>query len=496
VQPAASIAEPQIIPRSRIPSDRYAWRAQRGPQQALLASDVEDIFYGGARGGGKTDGLLGDFSEHAGRYGPHANGALFRRTFRELEKVIKRAIEIYTLLGWKYHETKKLWTAPSGATLELHYLDNDQDASQYLGDAWTWLGFDELPNWPFAEPIDKLTACLRSVHGVPCVKRSTGNPGGAGQNWVKARYIDPHPGGFTPYFTVLDAEGNGVWRLYIPARLEDNPKLMENDPNYWLRIVAAVGDNKPLLEAWRWGRWDIVAGGFFDDIWTMQVRLLDGSSISASDIIVIPPFAIPRSWAKSRSFDWGSTRPFSVGWWAESDGTSVMIDAVERNFPPNTLFRIAEWYGWNGRPNEGLRMTASDVARQMAQFERQQGWQVKAGPADSQIFEAQNGVCIADDMRRGGINWVAADKGPGSRINGWARMRQYMLASLKFPMEDPGLFIFDTCNHFIRTIPTLPRDPRKVDDVDTKAEDHVADEVRYRVMGPRTRSSVGRTSGY
>ncbi len=221
----------------------------------------------------------------------------------------------------------------------------------------------------------------------------------------------------------------------------------------------------------------------FDDVWKRDVHVLKA-------------FEVPPSWKITRSFDWGSSKPFSVGWWAESDGTEAPNG---RTYPRGSLFRIAEWYGWNGTPNEGNRMLAVEIAAGI--LEREKDWglstdpvptnmpncflparSVEPGPADSSIYDADRGVSIGDDMEKAGVSWTRADKRPGSRKNGWERMRKMLKAALAEPPEEAALYTFDTCVNFIRTVPTLARDQRNLEDVDTQAEDHIADESRYRVM--------------
>ena len=138
-------------------------------------------------------------------------------------------------------------------------------------------------------------------------------------------------------------------------------------------------------------------------------------------------------------------------------------------------------------------MLAVEVARGVKQREQAMGLNVMPGPADSAIYAAENGMCIADDMAGQGIKWTPADKSPGARCTGWEALRKRLKAAMTKPgepMEYPGLFVFDTCRHFIRTVPTLQRDDKKPDDVDTNAEDHVADEVRYRVLAVRKTAKV------
>ena len=443
------------------------WQPQPGPQTLLLSCPVEDLAFGGARGGGKTDGLLGDWLSYATEYGEAARGVIFRKSYPELEEVARRAREIYLPLGGKWKASSRTWDL-GGAELKLRFLASDDDADAYQGHSYSYIGFDELGNWSSFAGIDKLRACMRSPHGIPCYLRNTANPGGRGHNLIRARYVAPAP----PRKPFVDAE-SGIRRVFIPSLLDDNKILTTKDPDYWKRVVASANGREDLIKAWRWGLWDIVAGGFFDDLFNRAVH-------------VIKPFDIPPSWRVDRSFDWGSSKPYAVQFWAESDGTQAPNG---RFYPRGTLFLAAQIYGWNGRPNEGLRRTATEIGRQIREAERGFNgslWkgqrQVLPGPADPSIFATENGNCIAEDMGRVGVRWEQADN---SRVPGWEKCRELIKASLASPMEEPGVFFFDTCTQFLRTFPVLPRDERKPDDVDSEAEDHDGDAFRYRAMARR-----------
>ena len=452
------------------------WGPQPGPQTFLLSCCIEDIFIGGARGGGKTIGLLLDWASHADLYGKHAKGIFFRRTYPELEEVEVEAKMIFPGMGASLHTMRRTWVWPNGATLRMRYLSRDEDADHYQGHSYTSIFFDELGMYPSLKAVDKLRACLRSAAGVPCVFRCSGNPGGPGHNQVKTRYIDPAPP-LTPFCATTklpDGTEARTWRVFIPATLDDNLKLQKADPEYWQRVSTAVAGNEALLKAWRWGIWDIVAGGIFDDLWDPSLHILS-------------PFKIPRSWRVYRAFDWGSSKPFSVGWWAVSDGTPT---AEGRKFPPGTLIRIAEWYGWNGKPNEGLRMVSSEIARKILEMEEAMGYKVFPGPAD--LPSAQDGADMAADFARLRVSWQEIDN--KSRVAGWQQVRKRLLASKQTFLEDPGLFVFDTCRQFIRTVPILPRDTKNNDDVDSSAEDHCGDETRYMSMF-RTKTGGSRNVG-
>src|SRR5262249_34206414 len=229
------------------------------------------------------------------------HGLFLRRSYPELEEVIRQADALF--MGWKKIVDAPTYRAPSGATLSFRALQRDHDADKFQGQAYTWIGFDEATQWPSPEPLDKLRACLRSSEA-RIRKRMiwTANPGGVGHNWYKARYVDPAPA-LTPFYH----EALRTWRVFIPSRLEDNPKLTESDPDYWMRVEAAAHGRRDLIKAWRHGEWDIVAGGMFDDLWR-------------PDPHVLPPFPIPSSWPVDRAFDWGSAEPFfgrvvgGIGW--------------------------------------------------------------------------------------------------------------------------------------------------------------------------------------
>jgi predicted phage terminase large subunit-like protein len=238
-----------------------AYAPQPGPQTALLSCPLPDVLFGGARGGGKTYALLGDFLQHATLYGKGAKGIMFRRTYDELDEVKAQAQDIYPLIGAVWKESKSTWYFPNGAQLKLRYLKRDEDASHYQGHQYTWVGIDEAGNFPSPDPIDKLRATLRSKLGVPTFMRLTANPGGPGHAWLKARYIDPAPP-MTPH----QCQTSGIWRVFIPSRLADNAILSANDPTYEQRIRGS--GPAWLVQAWLMGDWNATPeGGIWKAAW-------------------------------------------------------------------------------------------------------------------------------------------------------------------------------------------------------------------------------------
>lgn len=426
-----------------------SWTPQPGPQAAFVESQVFEVVYGGARGGGKTDAALGDFAFHARKYGSAARGLLVRRSRVALEPTISRARKIYRAFGARWEEAKSRFTWPSGAVLYFRYLDRDADADIYQGHDYTRVYVEELTQFADPRAIDKLKATLRSAAGVSCGFRATCNPGGPGHNWVKARYIDPGPWELT--------EEDGLARIFIPAKLADNPKLAESDPLYVARLRQSGSEQ--LVRAWLDGDWNVIEGAFFDK-WSARN--------------IVRPFAVPPRWTRLRSFDWGYAAPFSVGWWAV---VSDPYDAGgEAPIPRGALVRYREWYGSNGRPNEGLRLDAEAVAAGI--LERENGEAIRLAVADPSIFRQDGGPSIGERMRRAGVGFRPADNtrvGKAGALSGWDQLRARIVGDAGAPM----LYVFDTCRHFIRTVPVLQHDPARPEDLDTAAEDHVADEARY-----------------
>lgn len=425
------------------------WRPQPGPQAALVKCPVEEILYGGARGGGKTDGMLGKFAIKADRYGAAAKGVFFRREGVQLEAAIARSKQIYGPLGAVWREQKKIWTFPNGATLKFRDLAGDAEAAKYQGHDYTDVFFEELTNWPSDGPILKLKAVLRSGAGVPCQMHATANPGGPGHQWVKARYIDPAPGGWK---IIRDETGAG--RVYIPARLSDNALLTKADPGYVGRLRQS--GSEALVRAWLNGDWSVVEGAFFDG-W-------------ATERHVIRPFTAPAHWLRFGSFDWGSMRPFSYGLWVVSDG-GALPDG--RRYPMGALIRLRELYGASG-PNVGLRLGVEEVARRIRAFEGAE--KIDYRVADPAIWKADGGPSHAERMRTAaGLTFRPADN---ARVAGWDQMRDRLAGSDDGPM----LYVTSLCADFIRTFPALQHDKHQPEDIDSDGEDHAADEARYGCM--------------
>jgi hypothetical protein len=320
-----------------------------------------------------------------------------------------------------------------------------------------------VTEYPTPAGLLKMLSTLRSPYGVPCRVRLTGNPGGIGHVWVKQRYITIAPP-LTPYTDPT----TGFTRMFVPSRMADNKILMTNDPGYRNRILAATGGNEALRQAWLEGNWDIVAGAFFDNI---------------TPAIYLQPAELPKQWTRYRSMDWGSARPFSIGWWAIADDDHWLPqrDGGEVMLPRGSIIRYREWYGCKpDEPNTGLKLDAEDVARGIKDREQYEKIDETLSVADPSMWKEDGGMSIAERMVRArpdmtGPRFRPADN---TRVAGWQQMR----ARLNGEDGRPWLYVMQNCLDWRRTVPALQHDKNRIEDVDTDGEDHAGDDTRYACM--------------
>lgn len=421
-----------------------------------------------------TDALLMDFLQHVGQgYGVEWRGILFRQSYPQLSDIISKSKKWFYRIfpKAKFNETKHSWVFPDGEELLLRHMNRHEDYENFHGHSYGWIGWEELSNWSDSNCYESMKSCCRSlIKEIPRKYRSTTNPYGSGHSWIRSYFVDP-----APFGTVIVDKKTGNKRVCIHGTLKENKKLLEADPEYIQRLNSITDPNK--RKAWIDGSWDIVAGSAIADVWDERIH-------------VIQPFEIPKEWYCDRSFDWGSTAPFAVCWFAESNGETVETKYGDLYYPKGSIIMIAEYYGWNGKPNEGCRMLASDIARNIIKFERNFPYyknRFKPGPADTQIYAVSNGISIADEMARIGVVWKAADKRQGSRVLSLERFKE-LLNNALIKNDKPGFYVFNTCRHFLRTVPFLPRDEKNPDDIDDNTESHIYDCVRYRVFTKKIQS--------
>jgi hypothetical protein len=449
---------------------KVVWAPQKGPQKIFLECPIYEVFYGGAAGGAKSESLLMDFIRDVDKWGAAWKGILFRKTYPQLEELICRSLEIFPSIvpGAKFREQKKTWLFPKGETLKFRALDRFADCTNFQGHSYTWEGWDELTHWKADAEYEFMKIRCRSTNKkVPRRIRATGNPGFVGHQWVKAYFVD------NGAYTVI-ANAEGLQRTFIPSTLDDNPILDKNDPDYRKRIEAIKDD--ALRKALLYGDWDVVVGAALGSVFFRRKH-------------VIAPLFPPSNWFTNRVLDWGSSRPFSIQYWTESNGEQLPDGRI---FPQGAKILFHEIYGVmvDNRgivmPNVGVQWSARKIAGKMNDFEKRlrnrTGCQVTQGPADLDIFTRQDDHCIYDNFLAEGVQWDKASKGKGSLATGLELIRE----ALDPEHEDrPMMYVCNNCIHWLRTVPTLVRDPLNWEVVQAGQEDHSYDGTRYFFLAPK-----------
>lgn len=499
-----------------LPTPKVVWSPLGGSQELALACPCHHILYEGTRGPGKTDAQLMKFRRYVGMgYGKFWRGVIFDREYKNLDDLVSKSQRWFPEFkdGARFLASKSdyKWVWPTGEELLFRQAKRLQDYWMYHGQEFPFIGWNELTKYPNRELYDLMMSCNRSsfipqdypqymddnsdpyfLPDIPLIVFSTTNPFGAGHGWVKRSFIDAAPPGkvvrtVTNVFNPRTQKRQDITKTQVRlfGSYKENRYLA---PEYVAELENMK--NPSRRRAWLWGDWNIVSGGAINDLWDEMVH------------IVPVRFKIPKGWRVDRSLDWGSSKPFSVGWWAEANGEEVQLpDGKYWCPPPGTLIRIYELYGTEEiGSNKGVLKTPKQVAREVVAIDKmlkEQGWiatNVQPGAADGAIYDVKptdnefEPESIAKAMEDEGCYWVRADKSAGSRKNGLELLRERLQASID--AEDAGIYFMRNCVATLQLLPDIPRDEDDQDDVDTDAEDHIYDEVRYRVLAGNNRAST------
>ena len=433
------------------------------PKQAMFhASTANEILYGGAAGGGKTHAIIMDAFLRCAQW-PGTLAVIFRRTYKELEDTdIKLALEVYPKEVAEYNQGRHEFKLKNGSKIQFRHCENEADRFDYSGLEVQFMYFDELTT--FTQVIyDFLKTRLRAkkkLNVVPIV-RSASNPGNIGHGWVRKYFVDAGP-----YMEIREQEiwsealhkSKKIKTQYIPSLATENPYITDD------YIFELEQKPEALRRALLNGDWDSFEGQCFPEI---VVRPDKGRKWTH----VIEPFDIPLDWPRYFSFDHGYSDPFACQWWA--------IDHR------GTAYLYREWYGCEPRKADtGIKLTPVQIAEGILEREEQERKDniriVRT--ADPAIFDKSRGFSVADQMApgyQGRHTGVIFNRGDNTRLSGKMEVHE----RLRFNEEGiPGMYIFSTCKDWIRTVPNLPYDEKKVEDVDTEAEDHDYDATRYFLM--------------
>lgn len=497
-----SAREPEIV-----------WQPIPGTSQELaLDARVRHLLYCGTRGPGKTDCQLMKFRRYVGvGYGAYWRGVIFDKKYKNLDDIVNKSKRWFSKFddGAQWHAATNAykWSWPTGEELLIRAAEKESDYDDYHGQEFPFIGWNELTKYPNGRLYNKMMSvnrtsfvpeehtpkrldrqgnfvCFDTHDGkplpeLPLTVFSTTNPSGPGHNWVKNMFIVPAKYGqvvnktrevFNPRTQTF--EDVVTAQVAIFGSYKENRYLT---PEYIASLFD--NDNPDVVKAWLTGSWDITSGGALDDIWRRDVH-------------VLPRFKIPAGWHVDRAMDWGSSHPYSVGWFAEANGEEVTLpDGRVFCPPPGSLIQIYELYGSKEiGSNVGLRKGSTALAREIKHVDTMllsQGWvasPVRAGPADNQIANVTDDdtETIEDKMAEEGVYWEKSDKSKGSRKQGLELIRERLTASIRG--EKPALYIFDNCVATLCTVPVIARNEDDPDDVDTETEDHAYDMIRYRVL--------------
>ncbi len=421
-------------------------------QAVFHRSTADEVLYGGAAGGGKSLATVMEALIRCLRT-PGVCAYLFRRTYRELEDtLISQARRFVPPAMGRYTGSNHSMELVNGSVMRFRYCARDDDVYSYQGAEMHVLCIDELTHFS-KKAYDYLKSRLRANTelAIKPVVRCTSNPGGVGHAWVKEHFVDRGE----PYILHAVNVRSDIFKTtqtrtiqYIPAKATDNPHIGRD------YIFELEQKPQALRDALLHGIWTTFEGQVFCEWRDQPEHYKDGKWTH-----VIEPFAIPKSWRRYRSFDFGYARPFCVQWWAiDNDGRSY-------------LYR--EWYGCTGEPDTGLKLSADKIADGIREMESAAGEEGMTGLADPSIWDGSRGESIAAQMEKRGVHFLPAEN---------ARLPGKMLVHEKLAFDSegrPGMQVFKTCRHFIRTIPALTYDPYRVEDVDTRCEDHAYDAMRY-----------------
>jgi hypothetical protein len=444
--------EPESFADASQPLERdVAFRPNPGPQTDFLAANEREVFYGGARGGGKTYSLLIAPLRFVDK--PTSRALLIRRSMPELRDVIFQTQQLYpkAVPGAKFKTQENTWHFPSGARIEFGYCENLTDVLRYQGQSYSWIGVDELPQYESPDVWHFLRSSLRSADpSIPLHFRATGNPGNRGSRWVKELFIDPAEPN-TRFTKKVEYELNGrtlsteITRKFIPASVWDNPYLTQ-DSSY-IAMLASLPEVK--RKQFLYGDWDVVEDGAFSEF--------------NRSTHVVEPFEVPNGWTKIRAADFGFSSPSAILWGAVDYDNNI----------------------WIYRELYVSKVTADQLGRMIREVESGDG-KIYDAVLDSSCWarRGDRGPSIAEMLNAEGCRFRPSDRSPGSRISGKIEVHKRLMVDED--TEEPRLRIFENCPNLIRQLSSLPLDKNNPEDVDTKAEDHAYDALRYMVSSRPT----------
>lgn len=438
-------------------------------QRRVLAIPEEyDIFLGGGRGGAKsyTLALLG--LRHAEQHKRAARMLYIRQTYKGLSDFEALCLDLFGgLYGsrLRYNASEHIFKFPNGAILELGQLEGPSDYGKYQGRSFTLLLIDEAGQYAIPDLLDRLRSNLRGPMDIPIRTALASNPGDVGHQWIAKRYVFK-AGPWLPFY---EEKSKRQW-VYAPSIYLDNPFI--DQQQYRTQLEASCPADPELLRAWLDGDWTVMRGAYF-------AGCLDEGR-NAVDRWAKLPQNWPDPWEFWLGHDFGSSAPSATYLIAKSPGA----EGPDGKFYPRGSLILVDELATNepGNLNKGMLYTVPRLAEEIVAMCTR--WGIKPnGVADDACFAktGHGAGSISDEFRAAGVYFESAKK--SDRVTGWAIMRR-LLADAGKP-DLPGLYISRGCEYFWQTVPYLARDPRRIEDLDSRGADHGADACRYGILRER-----------
>jgi hypothetical protein len=463
-------------------------------QLKFINSQATEVFFGGAAGGGKSYVLRADAIIWCMNV-PGIQVYLFRRLYKDLLRSHMAGPSSFPMLLREFIEDKLVRINYSAneiifsnhSKIVLAHIQHESDLENYLSQEINIALFDEGST--FTEKMYRFIRSRVRIGGLHIPAEFKGrlprigiasNPRGPMHSYLKNGWVDASLP--ETVFTAKTLDG-GMTREYIPSKIDDNPTLVNNDPNYKSRLMG-LGDPDVVL-AYLEGDWNAVEGAALG-MWDAATH-------------IIPAFNIPFSWKIKRGYDYGYSAPYSVLWIAISNGESYMNhEGDECTMPKGSIIFIEELYGDDGQEHglkEDVRLTAQKI--KMLETMQLSGKRITKGPADNSIFNKEQGPSIANIMGDEGITWGRSNKNPGSRVLGLTQIRQMLTESTKEIPERPCMYFFQgRVPRLISHLPLLSVDDKTGEDVETSGQpDHDYDVVRYLVLDTGSYVSIVNVEG-
>jgi hypothetical protein len=397
-------------------------------QKAFIDATASEVLFGGAAGGGKSYGQCIDALLFALKY-PGSKQLILRRTFRELDmSIIRTVLGLYPREIFKFNSSAHVGRFSNGSIIDFGYLATENDVYQYQSAEFDVIRFDELTHFTESQYVYLLSR-LRGVNGFPKQIKSSTNPGGVGHAWVKARFVEPSPP------NVVFEGTPGVSRVFLPSKVDDNYKLVDNDIFYKKRLEALPENQRKAL---LYGDWNIFDGQYFSEF--------------REEIHVCEPFKIPSHWRRYRAIDYGL------------DMLACMFVAVS---PQREVYVYREVCA----PN----LTISDAAKAIIEAtERDEEIYTTLAPPDLWNRSQESGKSKAILFGEAGLRF---DKTNNDREAGWLCIKELLALGEN---GEPRLKIFSTCREIIKCLPALVRDEKKPTDCATEPHEftHAPDALR------------------